>query len=518
MQALNAGSLIARVATSAALVASAAFYVRLPFSSDHGLYSYGAWRVSQGDVPYRDVGCYDAPGIYAVHGLAHGIFGWSESALRQLDVLWMAGALALLFAIARRIGGRLAGWLGITIAAFVYLGLGYRETAQRDSFTVLFLLATVLIALRPSSFLSTVVLGGCSAAVFWLKPPMILISAPALLLRVWPVPPLGWGGSAKHAGGLALGFAAVSLPIGVYLAWTGTTEPFIECFVDYTRLYASVRYPLAQQLAILLRSVLLTPIAGLALLAFVWLARERGVWLVALCTLGALVSVVVQGKQLTSHLVPLWMLLSLGAALAMARGFTSGVSSTGKRGIAAPVVAGVALALVALQVVELHSKAGHPQLIASAWKTGSLRIEREDAKVARYLRAHTQPDDRIVVWGVGSGAVYFLAQRAAPTRFLQTYAFTSPFRDAPLIQRWRLEYLAALERTPPRYFVVMGNDAFPGVWNIDSERGLHEWPALQGWLDANYVTEAQMAGRYRWTIKRLASAAPLDAAAPGEVH
>jgi hypothetical protein len=490
MRSRELGSATARALATVLLLAAGAAYTRLPFSADHGLYSYGAWRMAAGQLPYRDVGCYDAPGIYMVHGVAHALFGWDEAAVRELDLLWMGGALLLLHAIARRFAGSLGGWLAVALAAGVYLGLGYRETAQRDSFTVPFLLGALLIGLRPPSLRSSVAIGALVAAVFWLKPPMILIAAPVVAARAWW--PGTWSRSVSHLASIAAGAAAVSAPIAAYFVISGTMDPFLECFVDYTRLYTSVRYPLVHQLAFLGESVVATPIGLAAIATFSGLVRARGLWLLGFATLGAFAAVLVQGKLLVSHMVPLWILLSLAAAIVLARGIQGEATWLPARRVVARVVASFGLVAAALQITTMHGTAGHPQLLASAWRTGSFRVEREDAKVARYLMNHTKPNDRILVWGVGSGAVYFLARRPAPTRLLQTYAFTSPFRHEPFIDRWRAEYLAALERDPPQYFVVMGNDAFPGVMNIDSEEGLREWRELRAWVDAHYVVETQL--------------------------
>ena len=85
----------------------------------------------------------------------------------------------------------------------------------------------------------------------------------------------------------------------------------------------------------------------------------------------------------------------------------------------------------------------------------------DEEQAASWLRAHTRPDDGILVWGLSPG-VYALADRHPVTRF--------PFHkilmtDAPLSRMWpglderRARFMAGLRRDPPAYVLVGRGDA-----------------------------------------------------------
>jgi hypothetical protein len=492
----------------ALLCALGFFYAQLPLAGDHGYYSFGAWRMTAGQVPYRDVGCYDAPGIYAIHLLAHSTLGWNAAGLRWFDVAWMVATVAVVFEVARRLGSRFAAWLAVALAMGVYVGLGYRETAQRDSFPILFTLGALLLALRvPVGVRACVALGACTAGVFWLKPPTILVCAPALLSALFGGA-FFWRDRVRRAGAMALGFAAVSAPFLLYFAAEGALAPLAECMIEYSAVYSTVRYAAPLHARFFADFLLASPIALAAGAGLVAGRRERGIALLGWCTLAAIANVSIQGKLTIAHTMPLWFLLAIGAALAVGRAFDAARSAAPRRRRVLQAAAWIALLAMGVQVVSMHRQQRHGALLAQAWRKGSLQIEREDVKVARYVASRTDPGDGVVVWGTGAGLIYFAARRPCPTRFLQAYPFASVLRDTPLVVRWKAEYLEALRRAPPRYFVVMGNDAFPNIRNLDSEQALRDWSELSGWLAAHYREEARMGGRYTYRILRLAEASP----------
>ena len=89
-------------------------------------------------------------------------------------------------------------------------------------------------------------------------------------------------------------------------------------------------------------------------------------------------------------------------------------------------------------------------LVLRARTTGIVpsRASSQVVQTADYVRAHTAPDARLLVWGL-SGGVYFLAQRPPASRYLFAFPLlTHAYGDsvAP-------DFLAGLRRTPPSIIV-----------------------------------------------------------------
>lgn len=490
------------------LSAAGLLYTLLPLASDQAYYSYGAWRIAQGDVPYRDVGCYDAPGIYAVHLAAHSLFGWSQAGLRRFDVLWIAWALGILYAIGRHLKGPAAGWLAIAIAGLLYVGLGYRETAQREAFTLPFVLACILWHLRGGSgAMRDLGLGACAAAVFWLKPPVVLVCAPIFVAELWRAR-MQLRAMLQRVLGMGAGLALVSAPIGIYFLANDALQPLRECFVDYSAVYASIRYPAPTLARLLLRMVGLSSITGVAVYALVAMRGVAGMPVLAASVAGAIASAALQGKLAIVHLIPVWFLLSLAAAIGIVDLCRAAADATlMRRRLRRFVGVVVAIAILA-ELGWIYSRGQYPRLIGGMLAGKSLEMRHEDYKVGRYLAAHTRPNDPILVWGVSAGLIYFVARRPTPSRLLQVYIFTSPLRDTALAQRWKAEYLQSVMASRPRYIVVLGRDAWPGIQNYDSEIALAEWPELSAWIAANYREETVLQGRVRYRLLALVDPPP----------
>jgi hypothetical protein len=355
-------------------------------------------------------------------------------------------------------------------------------------------------------------MGASVAAVFWLKPPVVLACAPVIAIEFWA------GRSRarlilQRVAAIGSGFALVSLPILGYFATQHALAPLRECFVDYSLVYATVRYPASTIFmflaALLLRSpIALTGISGIALLR-----RIEAVLLIGACALGAAASAALQGKLVTVHFVPMWFLLSLAASIALAWPWARADAAPDGRRKALRVLSAIMAIAVAVEIGQLHVRAGHPQLLAQLIAgRGSMRIQREEEPIAHYLMNHTQPDDAILVWGVAAGSIYFLAQRPSTSRFLQVQPFTSELRETALVQGWKHEYLKSVTVARPRYIVVMSKDVFPGIRNYDSEVALREWTELAQWIDANYREETALEGRLRYRVLRLVEPSPASGA------
>ncbi len=497
---------VALGAAGLALLAVAFPYTRLPFAGEHGYLSYGGWRLASGEVPYRDFGCHDAAGVFFVHYAAHEIFGYTMPALRWFDLIWFSAILALLHSVGDRLFGRLAAALGVLFAVSAYFTLGYQATAQRDGFALLFALIALRAHLeqgaRPRRDLAIdLAIGACFGLVFWLKPPLALIGG------LFAARPLfdGLRGRARVVltrwTGLALGFLLVMLVALAYLASQGALVHAHECLVLYNLEYAQVRYPLSVQLTALARTFLGSPVLLGGLVAALMALREPRWRFFAVFTLSFLPLVLLQGKLLGYHLVPLRLLLCAWCGFLVWRILPGAAGPQGfpRR---ARQLAAVLLVAAALATAGARRPVATYVDIWKRWATSaSVRVEREELAIARFLRERTTASDSILVWGIsGPGIIHFASLRPSPTRFVVVYAFTRRGPKSDLVRRWKDEYIQRLRERPPAYVVVISNDEFEAIQNVDSALALRRFVRLRQFVERSYRPVWTYEGRFKYTV------------------
>jgi hypothetical protein len=91
-------------------------------------------------------------------------------------------------------------------------------------------------------------------------------------------------------------------------------------------------------------------------------------------------------------------------------------------------------------------------------------------EIARYLRDHTGPDDRIAVFG-SEPQIYFYADRRSATGYVYTYGLMEPQKYALTMQQ---EMAREIEQAHPKYLVFV---TVPTSWlrAQDSQDYIFQW-------------------------------------------
>jgi hypothetical protein len=235
--------------------------------------------------------------------------------------------------------------------------------------------------------------------------------------------------------------------------------------------------------------------------------KERGWKLLFWFGLGLFLNILVQLKFFDYHFMVLLLPLSIFTGVFFGRHFANLDSE--KTGAAKSAV----LALAALLLVaNLRPDAGR-YLREGLYDLGM--ISQEDFlekygkygvgdlsaaasyKVARYLREHTEPSDKVLVFSLEPG-LNFLARRAAPTRFCYDLPLVYEFGGARLKSyqaRIRKEFLAGLAADAPAYVVVVEKDTNT-VEPKDSFEQMREFVEFRSFLEHNYLLETKIEHYY----------------------
>ncbi|HEX9798685.1 MAG TPA: glycosyltransferase family 39 protein [Thermoanaerobaculia bacterium] len=496
------------LAAAAMLLAAALLSPSLAFrlGQDQGIFAYLGAEWLEGRWPYLATWDQNLPGMAALHALVIAALGKSVFAFRLFDFAWQLANAWLVHRISRRLGGRAAALLAPALFVLIYQGYGPWNTAQREGFAVLFVLAGFQLCLtrerRPPALTAAAIGLGFGLAML-VKPTMLALALfylPLARRESWP----------RRARLLAIAAAAASAPIAAtilaFWARGGLDELYAACFA-YQRIYVALSRPEGPLFA-----AALARLAGLgrnaAVLALVYPVflllfrspdrRER--WMLYLGYLGSVVAVAVQGTYAGYHYLPG---LALGAIL-VGTLFQRGAELARLGGRSALALAVLAIAAATPLYVRAQNVrdlvSGHflapPR--ADELRNGTVFDFTESWELARHLRERTAPGERIQVWGHES-LVYYLAERDAASRFqvsspLVVRAPGEPL--SPLQRRWRAEFLAELARRAPSYVTVTtGDDWWWAPGRQTSEQLLDDFPEWKRFVAAGYRLETRI-GRF----------------------
>lgn len=450
-----------------------------PLIHDAPIMHYIAWRIGQGEAPYRDLLDMNFPGVYLLHGALLWLAGPGDVAWRVFDLAFLAaGCLAI--AVFAASWGRMAAVGGALFFALYHLAAGPWQAGQRDFLLCPFLLLGALGVARwierrtsPAPLLwGSLALG----AGLTIKPHAAVLGLAFAIL----VAATAWRAAGGSAAGqaVAIYLLGVAAPMIVAVSWVAAVGALPAWRALVTEYLLPLYSRLHQADAGLDRWEVWLPVgAGIGLSVATALGTRRfGVrHRIALLGLAfGLFHFAVQGKGWEYHVYPTaafaaMLLFSELEPLARARAWP-----------AIPLAASLILAAVLLGSKGADSAAA----AEGGWVSAKAR---RVSAVVEALRPYLQPGDRVQVLDTTDGGIHALLRLgvAQPTRFLYDFHF---FHDpeAPVVREFRQELVRDLERRPPRCVVVFANGWPAGGW----ER-IGSFPEL----------ERLLVGRYRETVR-----------------
>ena len=484
-----------------------------PLGIDQGLFACFARWVPRGALPYRDL--FDSkPPLF--------LYWWSASAVIPGDVvraawwwegLWLAGTLAIAYALGKRLGDR---WVGLVAAALMFVGFWspawgdrgqpFWSRAQAEEALALPMLVSAWLAWRANDRAGLALWAGVLVGVCGLfKIPSMVIGLP------WVIGWLATMSLRETARRAFLLVAGTLLPWALAFGWFaahGATGAFTEGVFVYHRYNVAFISPpwgsVLQQYAttMLTQAPLLLVAGGLGVFMLARRSARATHWAAAwiLATMAA----VVAERQLAGYqymlAVPALAMVGAIGVVDVARTLRDRDS----RALAAAALLGLALfagseglswwKAYAPDVACLTGRMPRADYL-HAIQPGNFSMADEEA-AARWVREATAPGDGLLVWGLSPG-LYALADRHPVTRY--------PFHkilmtDAPLSRMWpgldgrRADFLDRLRADPPVVVLVGQNDA-NGFEPQDSFASLGRFPELRSLLQRGYES-APPVGRF----------------------
>jgi hypothetical protein len=491
-------------------------FLDIPLERDEGDYAYIAQQLLQGVAPYTDAYEMRLPGIFAAYALILAVFGETHVGIHAGLLVVNAATIALLYRLGARLFEPLAGIAAAAVYACYSLSpalLGF--TANTEHFVLLPVLAGALLLLRAfdSERTTTLFWSGLLFGVgLVMKQHAVFFAAFGAALLLARRLPHGAGGSVRA---LAVFGAGVVLPTALcvaLLAVFGDLSKFWFWTFVYPGAYVTRNswsigwgnlrgtFPGA------LRSTLVAwCLAGGGLIALFAVERFRAARGFILGLLGASLAAFSIGLTFRHHAY-----LFMGPALALLAGALAAAARSGLARRVRPALARSAcIALVLLPVVHFfyieNAFLFRLDVATAARRIFNVNPFAESLPIARYIREHSEPGDRIAVLG-SEPQIYFYAQRRSATAHILVYPFMEQHSFARKMQD---EAIAQIEAARPR-FIVFVNVYTSWNPNAESDRYILEWYAR--YVEAHYrrvgFVEIERAGaRYYWE-EQAAAATP----------
>src|SRR5262245_22630028 len=479
-------------AVAAAVLVAGALRGRLldlPLERDEGDYAYVAQLLLDGVPPYA--GAYEMrmPGVFLAYASFLATFGQDAAAIRIGLALANAASAWLLYRLGRRLADAATGAGAAVLFAALSLGSGVLGlVANTEHFALVPAIAGLLVLAgppRPRRAAAGGLLLGLALLVKQTMAPIVAFGVGV----AWLAARRAGAPATRAAGACAAAACAPALAAALALWWAGSFESFWFWTVVYPFTYAGAPPPgviwaaLGEELpralrgaapALVLaalgagaglRSPLLRPAAGFGLL---WLAASA--------------AAVAAGLRFRpQHFLPLLPPVALLAGVAASAAALPLRSAAARRAACAALV-GLAAAATLSGDRELLLRMD-ARAASRALHGANPFVEAEE--IARWIREHSEPGDRIAVLG-SEPQIYFYSQRRASTPYILSYELVQAH---PWAARMQQEMIADLEATPPRYvvFVNLGISwrPAPGVENrlLDWYRQL----AARGWTRVGQV-------------------------------
>lgn len=458
-----------------------------PLVQDAPLMNYMAWRLDQGDAPYRDMLDMNFPGAYAVHWGAIRVFGTGDWGWRLFDLSWLGLTMGAMVLCCRRFGW-LAALAGALLLAVFHVENGPLRTGQREFVMVApLLLSWHLVAAYAERggwgrLLAAGLLAGFAvtikpvALLFWIG----LCAATCVFARragrsLWrPVLAIGLGGVA---------------PLTAAAAWVmaaGGWQGFSEVLTQLLPLYSSIRRVTRLDMAAGVftdRFVVALSVVAAVVFARLLLSGRRVGARVGLLLMGVaygLVHYLIQGKGWQYHLYVFvaFLCAACGAESVPPRPQREQEQEPPacRASNRPPLAACVALAAAALT-------AGHALLVDRDFDLPQKNLQM--AVLVNDIASRVGPGDTVQVMDTTYGGLDALLRLKLrqPTRFIYDFAFFMD-PDLPYVQTLRKQFIEELRSGRPRLVVVF-RDA--GGWPGKGYGRLKAFEELRQFLDEQYL-------------------------------
>lgn len=460
---------------------------------------YLAYLINEhGFVPYRDLFEINMPGTYLFHIAIGKLFGYSDYALRMVNIAWLTATFVVTWFIMKSFG-RGTAFASCLLFGIIYLGFGPDMSLQRDFIAILPIATALLITIqrKPNHSVNLIhfLLGVLFALVALIKP-HLAIGFPVLIVYNC-VHDSNGSKSVKSlikpciVGGIfaLLGFLLTLIIPFLWLWRIGTLQAFWDISSSYTPLYAQmsgdhqfretfshVMYTLYSYTNFKKLGILLTAsIFGvyLVLTKSISVATKKLSILLFLLSILYAVSAGIGGKLWFNHLVPYMYFASLGTAIVL---YSPPLFKNSYR----LTIISLLVFLVASTPILLYSVSR--QIVPKSKTPYELSAEMRQDEITAYLNAHLSPTDKVqpLSWIGGTLEAMLASKAILATPYIAELQFYHHV-SSPYIQKLREDFITKLEKEMPKFIVDVY--AYRQISGLDTT---YKFPELKAFIKQHY--------------------------------
>jgi hypothetical protein len=471
----------------------------MPLERDEGEYAYAGQLILQGIPPYKLVWNMKFPGVYFAYAALMSLFGESPQGIHLGLILVTSISIILVFLIGRELMNAAGGLLAATyFTALSALPFTYGLAGHATHFVVLGVCLGTYALLRlekSKPWLWAAISGLTFGSAILMKQHAVFFAAAGFAWLSWRV----FSKKEKALSTAGIFSIAVILPLlvtAIGLAWAGVWDRFYLWTIQYAREYVSiftlraVPRQFANGFVPILDEGVWVWLFGLMGILLVFLRtpyRRTAVWSTVLLLAG--LAATVPGFYFRGHyflmVMPGIALLNAALLLALAERIRRSAQVQMLKLVTA------AIFLVIIGDLAVRNAAVWYQMTPAqiCRKIYGFSPFPESPEIARYLAAHTNPDDTIAVLG-SEPQIFFLAGRHSASGYIYVYPLTEP---QPLAATMRAEFIHEIETARPKYVVYV--DTLPSWCSTiipgDTQRLLD---TLNDWWDAYAAQNYQQVG------------------------
>jgi hypothetical protein len=457
------------------LIAGIRFRLRdMPLERDEGEYAYAGQLILEGVPPYELAYNMKLPGTYAAYAGIMAVFGQTAAGVRLGLLLVNAATILLVFLLARKLAGPLAGLAaGATYAVLSILPSVLGFAGHATHFVVLFALAGILVLLCACEANRGLLLffssGLWLGIAFLMKQPGIVFAAfgAVYIARcTWREPQLLAKRQAAFLAGVALPFALTCLVLeraGVFQHFWFWTFTYAREYSTDTSLALGAK-ALRQSLQWVLHPFALWAIAEIGVVALFWERRWRPqVFFLTTLTGFSLLSVC-GGMYFRPHY---FILLLPAASILAGLAVTSASHLLAERPLPRSVQLIPLLVFCAALAFSLWDQRAflfELDPVAAGQRIYAANPFAEAIAVSKTVRAATTAADTIAVFG-SEPEIYFYSRRHSATSYIYMYDLTKPQSYQLQMRR---EMMRQVEASRPRVVIYVDDWASWG-WRAGDE-------------------------------------------------
>lgn len=441
-------------------------YLNVPLERDEGGYAYIAWRMEQGELPYKDVFDNKPPLIYFIYLLIFKVFGHSVKAIHCFLLLWVLAEVFLIYKLCRQLFHEDSlALLAAAIFAFVTSEPGVLGfTANTEIFMLLPIIGSYVLLLKSEKGQSAKWLAICgllNGIAFMIKPVGLYNFAGIIIyLSYTTLKDPDQKRLRKEVSYLAAGFLMIPVLLLFYFWMKGSVATFLYWAFGYNIDYMAVGGSLLdkevlitflRRFFIILKSDLFFYV--LCLYAFIscYKIDRRAALLLITWFVMSFIGVT-SGKRFFPHyFVQLIPPLAVGAAWGMRRLLDRKSQA-------------LKLSLILL-IVFVPLKANYQYLFKYTPKEISSKLYgvnpfAEASEIATYINSQTSPVDTIAILGSEPEMLYY-AQRKSASRYIY-FNHILWLKDQKKVLIRQQEAVDEIESNHPKFIIAININASVG--------------------------------------------------------